>query len=78
MDKKAYKEEVKAWKKRWEMVNEVEKEELRKTSLNEKYSQLISLMAWVPEFGWEEALEQEAKLVRERWQELYHAWKKKQ
>lgn len=73
--KQISKSEAQAFRKRWEIVNTFEKEELRLISANEKIGQLMTLMASAKELGWTEVLEMEANVVRDRWNELrkvYH------
>lgn len=66
--------EAQAWKARWELVNEAEREELRNTSAELKLRQLAVLMASVKTFGWAEALADEEAEVRERWNRLRKAY----
>jgi hypothetical protein len=69
------KKEALAFKRRWEIVNEAERQELRKTSPSKKLHQLTTLMAWVKDFGWDKTLKAEETEVRERWvrlKRLYH------
>ncbi len=68
-------EEALEFKRRWELVNEAERQELRETTPAKKLRQLATLMEWVKNFGWSEALKSEEKEVRERWiklKRLYH------
>jgi len=68
--------EALAFKKRWEVANAFEKEELRVLSYDEKLEQLIMLIASAKEFDWTKGLEAEANEVRDRWNKLrkaYHA-----
>lgn len=70
------KEEALEFKKRWEIVNEAERKELRETPPAKKMQQLATLMQWVKDFGWNEALKSGENEVRERWiklKRLYHA-----
>jgi predicted house-cleaning noncanonical NTP pyrophosphatase (MazG superfamily) len=69
------KSEALAFRKRWETVNAVEKEELRKTPENKKIGQLAMLMHFAQEIGWARGSEKEMKEVRNRWNKLrkvYH------
>lgn len=69
------KEEALEFKRRWELVNEAERQELRETTPEKKLRQLATLMEWVKDFGWSKALKSEEKEVRERWiklKRLYH------
>ena len=73
--KRITKSEAMAFRKRWEIVNAVEKEELRNISADEKLGQLIILMTSAKELGWTKALEIEANEVRDRWnvlRKVYH------
>lgn len=75
MKNRIAKSEALAFKMRWEMINDAEREELRHTSLVRKFSQLVALMSSVEELGWAKALTAEDKEVRERWNKLrryYH------
>lgn len=64
------KDELIKFKMRWEIVNEAEKQELRKTTINQKLHQLTTLMQWVRDFKWDESLKSEEINVRERWIKL--------
>jgi hypothetical protein len=66
-------EEARAWKARWELVNEAEREELRSTPPELKLRQLTTLMGWVNHFGWTEALAAQEDEVRQRWVRLREA-----
>lgn len=59
-----------AFKERWELVNTIELEELQKTSPASKLQQLTTLMTWVKDFGWGNALKEGETDVRERWLKL--------
>ena len=62
--------EIRAWKKRWELVNQREIEELRAMSPEAKLRQLEALMRSVDQMGWREQLEEGVEEVRERWNKL--------
>ncbi len=64
------KKEAREFKRRWRLVNEAEKRELRRTSPAQKFRQLAVLMQWVKGFGWEKALKAEEAEVRKRWAKL--------
>ena len=64
------KEAVQAWKKRWELVNEREIEELRRATPDEKLAQLWTLMMVAREMGWDEKLRDEEEPVRAMWIKL--------
>ncbi len=70
MGKRITKEEARAFKMRWEIVNKAEKQELRETPPVEKLRQLATLMGWVKDFGWDDILKAEEPEVRERWVKL--------
>ncbi len=67
---KITKEEALAFRKRWEIVNDAELQELRGTPAAQKLRQLTTLMGWVKDFGWGEALKNEESEVRRRWIKL--------
>ena len=70
MSNRITKEEALKFKKRWEMVNEAERQELRKTTAKQKLQQLAVLMDWVDDFRWGSALKAEEIEVREVWIKL--------
>jgi hypothetical protein len=75
MKNRLTKSEALAFKMRWEMINDAERKELRRTSSVEKFSQLAALMSSVKEIGWAKGLRAEEKEVRKRWNKLrrhYH------
>ena len=75
-NKQLTKEEADAFKKRWEVVNTAEIEELRRTPISKKMQQLASLMLSVKELDWHKALSEGESELRERWNRLrmaYHA-----
>ncbi len=77
-ERKITKEEALAFKKRWEEVNAFELEELKNTPPSRKVKQLATLMRWVKDFGWQNALKEGEDVVRERWIKLnriYHGRK---
>ncbi len=63
-----------AFRRRWEMVNAFEEEELRALSVDEKLAQLAMLMRLARELDWTETLEREASKVRNRWNKLRKAY----
>ncbi|MBI5044129.1 MAG: hypothetical protein HZC10_09960 [Nitrospirae bacterium] len=69
------KKEAREFKRRWKAVNEAEKMELRHTSPAQKFKQLLVLMQWVKDFGWDEALKEGEAEVRERWLKLKKLYK---
>ena len=74
MKRRMTREEARAWKARWALVNEAEIEELRSTPVSLKMKQLGTLMAWSSALGWEEALAAEDAEVHERWNRLRKAY----
>ncbi len=68
-------EEALEFKRRWELVNEAEKKELRETPPAKKLLQLSALMSSIKAFaGWAEALRMEEDEVRKRWNKLKEAY----
>jgi transcriptional regulator with XRE-family HTH domain len=68
--------EAQAFKRRWEMVNAAEREELRSTKMALKFRQVAALLTSAGKLGWTGGLAAEEDLVRERWVRLrrkYHA-----
>lgn len=72
--KRLTKDEAVAFRKRWELVNTAEREELRRTTLTKKLQQLASLMLSVKELNWQESLSEGETEVRERWNRLRKAY----
>lgn len=68
------KEEVLAWRERWQIVNDFEVDELRRKTPEDKLRELASLMASVRHFGWETVTPEEVERARESWLELYKAY----
>jgi hypothetical protein len=64
------KAEAQAFLNRWSMVRDAERDELRKTSMDIKAKQLMSLMESRELFGADAAREQEVAEVRARWARL--------
>jgi len=64
------KDEVIAYQKRWQFVNEAEIAELRNTTLTEKLRRTAALMASTQAMGWQPGLDSDKARVWERWQEL--------
>lgn len=74
MPRRMTKAEAKAWKARWEAVNQFEREELRRTPPEVKLRQLAALMLTARALGWEEKLSEGTEEVRERWRRLQKAY----
>lgn len=62
-----------AFKRRYEFVNRMEREELRRTPVALKLRQLEALMAAVDDFGWRTALAADQEESWRRWQRLRDA-----
>lgn len=75
MTRRMTKAEAKAWRKRWLLVNDMEREELRATPPAVKLAQLAALMASVRSFGWTESLREGESEVRDRWIRLREAYR---
>ena len=68
------KTEAMAFRKRWEEVNNAEREELRSMSPAAKLRQLAALMASVDLLDWKRTLAEEETVTRERWIRLKEAY----
>ena len=64
------KEQGAQYLKRWELLAQAEREELRAMSMDEKLRCTAALMASVEPMGWSEALDAEDAEVRARWMRL--------
>lgn len=73
MSRPVTKEEMLAWKDRWELVNEVQGEEARRLSLEDRFRELASLMATARALNWSGSSEEEDAAARDRWLQLYKA-----
>ncbi|MFI5305478.1 MAG: hypothetical protein ACHQYP_11890 [Nitrospiria bacterium] len=67
MSPKITKSEARIFIKRWKAVNDVEREELHLTTVEQKCEQLIALMSSVAQIGWDKRLREEDTEVRNRW-----------
>ena len=65
--------EAQAYLQRWELVQEIELAELRRTSMDTKLRQLSALMASRSLFGIDPERENGMQLVRDRWARLWQA-----
>ncbi len=63
-------EDVKAWAARWALVAEAEREELRATSLEQKFTQLAAMMESARALRWATTDPDEVDEVRARWKRL--------
>ncbi len=61
------KEEALAYRAKWQLISEIEEQELRNAPLELKVKQLAAMMEAVEAFGWAEALAAEVEDVRRRW-----------
>ena len=64
------KAEARAFRRRWQLVNAREEEELRSTPMEVKWQQFNTLLGWAHQFGWTEALGEGEAEVRQRWARL--------
>ena len=65
--------EARQFRRRWELVEAAEREELRSTSPEQKLRQLAALMASVKALDWDAALQADEQAVRSRWMRLREA-----
>lgn len=64
------KNDVKAYKERYERVNEFEIEETRAATMELKYRQFWALLGWARDMGWQTSKPEEVDEVRRRWASL--------
>jgi len=64
------KAEARAFRRRWQLVNAREEEELRSTSLEVRWRQFNTLLGWAEQFGWATDLSEGEDEVRQRWARL--------
>jgi hypothetical protein len=67
------KAEARAFRRRWQRVNDRAEEELRSTSLEVKLQQFNTLLAWAHDLGWAATLGEGEAEVRQRWARLRKA-----
>ncbi|TWT44156.1 hypothetical protein RAS1_05640 [Phycisphaerae bacterium RAS1] len=67
------KAQARAWKRGWKLVNEFEREELRKTSIEVKFRQLAAMMQSAFALGWDTSAPAELKAIRAMWVRLKKA-----
>lgn len=60
------KAEARAWKRRWKLVNDLERDELRRTSIDTKFRQLAAMMQSALVLDWHTSTESELKAIRQR------------
>ena len=80
MKNRITKAEARAFKKRWEDVNAIEREEWRRTPLWRKLQALTVLAGWGRYFGWSKSPPDRERVVRERvvrerWNRLRRAYR---
>jgi hypothetical protein len=63
-------EDVRAYKKRWDLVAEYQREELRKMTPAQKFEQLAMLVETARRLKWTTHTDAEIAGVRERWNRL--------
>jgi hypothetical protein len=73
MTRSLTKAEARAFRARWQRVNAREEEELRSTSMEVKWQQFNTLLAWAHRLGWADALGEGEAEVRQRWAQLRKA-----
>ncbi len=66
-------QEILEFKKRWELVNAAELQELRSTPLGEKARQTAALMESARSLGWTDRVDPQEEEVRDRWNALRKA-----
>jgi hypothetical protein len=62
-------EEARAFQRRWQLVDERQRAEQMSAAMEDKLDELERLMLSVRDFGWDEALDDDAP-VRARWASL--------
>jgi hypothetical protein len=67
------KAQARAFRRRWQRVNAREERELRSASLEVKWQQFNTLLAWGHQLGWASDLEEGTGEVRQRWVRLRKA-----
>jgi hypothetical protein len=60
-------EDIRAYKQRWELVAAVERDELRRMTLEQKLADAAMLMDTARRLGWETHTAAEIEEVRARW-----------
>ena len=67
------KAQARAFRKRWQLVNTAERDELQSTCMEVRWQQFTSLLGWADQFGWTSALSEGEAEVRQRWARLRKA-----
>lgn len=62
--------EATAWRERWRLVNEFQRNELLRMTPDEKLEQLDVLLEAAEDFGWIEKLDRDEARVRDVWMRL--------
>ncbi len=71
MDKKLNKQQLEAYRARWDTVNKFQAEELRMTTFSKRWQQLNTIIRLAVGLGWQVTQnENELTIVRRRWQKL--------
>ncbi len=73
MDGRIKQREAQAFRKRWEIVADAERQEVRTASMAHKLRQLASLMPLVQKLRWSKTFKIEETEVRNRWNRLRRA-----
>ncbi len=68
------KADAEAFRRRWELVNEAEREELRNTPLDVKLRQTAALIGFALALKDDTRREREEEAVRVRWSHLRRVW----
>lgn len=63
------------WRRRWGLVMEIEREELRRLTPAEKFRQLENLFADARHFGWLKTSGHDASGSRAAWAKLREVWR---
>jgi len=64
------KSDLQAWMARWKIVNDFEREELRRTPIDTKVRQLAAMMRMARALGWDAESQGEVDHVRSLWVRL--------
>ena len=67
-------EAYRQYAKRWEAVNAIEIEELRRLTPEERLRQFFALMELGKRMGWRTSTDEEIAMVRDRWNRLRKAY----
>jgi hypothetical protein len=64
------KADARAWKRRWRLVNETHRQELRDKPMETKFRQLAAMMYTARTLGWKTSTDAELRKIRARWARL--------